>query len=237
MAGDENKENEVKKSEKDEEQLVTIETVVAKDNKGIDYDKLIRKISFSAIQASPSFSSSFPHIFGKSKSLPCLIPCAIDQDPYFRMTRDVAPRLGYQKPALIHSTFFPALQGAKTKMSSSDPNSSIFLTDTPKQIKNKINKHAFSGGRDTIEEHRRLGADHTVDISYKYLTFFLEDDDKLKQFQEDYSSGKLLTGELKKELISVLQPLIAEHQERRKKVTDEVVKEFMTPRKLAFQYS
>lgn len=47
----------------------------------------------------------------------------------------------------------------------------------------------------------------------------------------------MLTGELKKELISVLQPLIAEHQERRKKVTDEIVKEFMTPRKLAFQYS
>ena len=54
------------------------------------------------------------------------------------MTRDVAPRLGYQKPSLIHSTFFPALQGAKTKMSASDPNSSIFLTDTPKQIKNKV---------------------------------------------------------------------------------------------------
>lgn len=54
------------------------------------------------------------------------------------MTRDVAPRLGYLKPALLHSTFFPALQGAKTKMSSSDPNSSIFLTDTPAQIKKKV---------------------------------------------------------------------------------------------------
>lgn len=32
------------------------------------------------------------------------------QDPYFRMTRDVAPRLGYYKPALIESKFFPALQ-------------------------------------------------------------------------------------------------------------------------------
>ena len=32
------------------------------------------------------------------------------QDPYFRMTRDVAPRLGFGKPALIHSKFFPALQ-------------------------------------------------------------------------------------------------------------------------------
>lgn len=54
------------------------------------------------------------------------------------MTRDVAPRLGYVKPALIHSTFFPALQGAQTKMSASDPNSSIFLTDTPKQLKTKV---------------------------------------------------------------------------------------------------
>lgn len=60
------------------------------------------------------------------------------QDPYFRMTRDVAPRIGLLKPALLHSTFFPALQGAQTKMSASDPNSSIFLTDTPKQIKNKV---------------------------------------------------------------------------------------------------
>jgi tryptophanyl-tRNA synthetase len=51
------------------------------------------------------------------------------------MTRDVAPRLGYLKPALLHSTFFPALQGAMTKMSASDANSSIFLTDTPKEIK------------------------------------------------------------------------------------------------------
>lgn len=60
------------------------------------------------------------------------------QDPYFRMTRDVAPRIGYPKPALLHSTFFPALQGAQTKMSASDPNSSIFLTDTAKQIKTKV---------------------------------------------------------------------------------------------------
>lgn len=60
------------------------------------------------------------------------------QDPYFRMTRDVAPRLGFPKPALLHSTFFPALQGPQSKMSASDPSSSIFLTDTPKQIKQKV---------------------------------------------------------------------------------------------------
>jgi len=79
-------------------------------------------------------------IFGGRTDIPCLIPCAIDQDPYFRMTRDVAPRLGFLKPALIHSTFIPALHGAQSKMSGSDVTSSVYLTDTPKQIKTKINK-------------------------------------------------------------------------------------------------
>lgn len=63
------------------------------------------------------------------------------------MTRDVAPRLGYVKPALIHSTFFPALQGAQTKMSASDANSSIFVTDTAKVVKNKVlNLNMFNSG-------------------------------------------------------------------------------------------
>ncbi|GAB5573167.1 tryptophan--tRNA ligase [Prionailurus iriomotensis] len=196
----------------------------------------IGKISFPAIQAAPSFSNSFPQIFGDKTDVQCLIPCAIDQDPYFRMTRDVAPRIGYPKPALLHSTFFPALQGAQTKMSASDPNSSIFLTDTAKQIKTKVNKHAFSGGRDTVEEHREFGGNCDVDVSFMYLTFFLEDDDRLEQIRKDYTSGAMLTGELKKILIEVLQPLIAEHQARRKEVTDEIVKEFMTPRKLSYDF-
>lgn len=199
---------------------------------GFGDSSCIGKISFPAIQAAPSFSNSFPHIFGDRKNIPCLIPCAIDQDPYFRMTRDVAPRLGYIKPALLHSTFFPALQGAQTKMSASDPNTSIFLTDTQKQIKTKVNKYAFSGGGVSVEEHREKGGNCDVDISYQYLTFFLEDDDRLQQIREEYSSGKLLTGELKKELIGIIQKLVGEHQERRKAVTPEVVKEFMTPRKL-----
>ena len=60
------------------------------------------------------------------------------QDPYFRMTRDAAPRLGWPKPALVHSTFFPALQGPHSKMSASDPTSSIFLTDSSEEIYQKV---------------------------------------------------------------------------------------------------
>jgi tryptophanyl-tRNA synthetase len=94
----------------------------------------VGKSSFPAIQAAPSFSSSFPTIFGEKSNLFCLIPQAIDQDPYFRVTRDVAPRLGYVKPALIHSKFFPSLQGHKTKMSGSVATSSIYVSDTDAEI-------------------------------------------------------------------------------------------------------
>jgi tryptophanyl-tRNA synthetase len=55
------------------------------------------------------------------------------------MTRDVAPRLNFPKCALLHSVFFPALQGATSKMCASVISSAIFLTDTPAEIKNKVN--------------------------------------------------------------------------------------------------
>ncbi|KZV99120.1 tryptophanyl-tRNA synthetase [Exidia glandulosa HHB12029] len=189
----------------------------------------IGKIHFVAIQATPSFSNSFPQIFGEKSDIPALIPCAIDQDPYFRLTRDVAHKLKYQKPALIHSKFFPALQGPQTKMSASDPNSTIYMNDTPNQIKNKINKHGFSGGQETEEEHRRLGGNPDVDVSFQFLSFFLEDDDELKKIEEDYRAGTMLTGQLKQKAIQILQGIVKDFQDRKAKVTDEELASFMDP--------
>jgi tryptophanyl-tRNA synthetase len=203
---------------------------------GMDDTSSTGMVAFPAIQAAPSFSSSFPEIFGGQTRVPCLIPCAIDQDPYFRMTRDAAPRLGYLKPALIHSIFIPALQGAKTKMSGSKAETAIYLTDNPQEIKDKINKYAYSGGRDNVEEHRKHGGNCDIDISYQYLSFFLEDDVKLQDIREKYTKGEMLTGELKKELIGIVQTIVADHQTKRAAVTDEQVKQFMKPRKLNYKY-
>uniref|UniRef100_A0A1I8MP81 Tryptophan--tRNA ligase, cytoplasmic n=1 Tax=Musca domestica TaxID=7370 RepID=A0A1I8MP81_MUSDO len=200
---------------------------------GFGDSDIIGKIGFPAVQAAPALSSTFPFIFGNKKTH-CLIPCAIDQDPYFRMCRDVAPRLGFPKCALIHSTFFPALQGAKSKMSASEQNSAVFLTDTPKQIKNKINKYAFSGGRVTVEEHRKLGGIPDIDVAYQLLKFFLEDDEKLEEIRLAYSKGELLTGEIKKIAIETVTPIVERHQAARKLVTDEVLQKFMEIRPLKF---
>jgi tryptophanyl-tRNA synthetase len=208
---------------------------------GFDGSSNIGKVAFPGVQAAPSFASSFPVVLNATREsdMACLIPCAIDQDPYFRMTRDIAHKLVSKshklggKPALIHSKFFPPLQGATGKMSSSDTNSAIFLTDTPEDIERKIKEHAFSGGQDTKKLQEELGADLEVDVAYQWLRFFLEDDKELEKIGNDYSTGSgeyWSTGAVKRKLVEVLQELVREHQERRAKITDEEVRKWMTER-------
>ncbi|KAI8813775.1 hypothetical protein BJ742DRAFT_378980 [Cladochytrium replicatum] len=207
----------------------TITTSVSKAVFGFKDSDNVGKLHFVSIQAAPSFSNSFPAMFGEKGDVPCLIPCAIDQDPYFRVTREAAVKLKYPKPSLIHSRFFPALQGPGTKMSASNPNSAIYITDTPGQVKNKINKYAFSGGGDTAELHAKNGGNTEVDVSFQYLRFFLDDDAELEDIERRYKKGELSTGALKQRCIEVVSELIASVQERRKQVTDEDVKKFMDP--------
>ncbi|KAJ9206440.1 hypothetical protein DTO164E3_405 [Paecilomyces variotii] len=213
---------------------------------GFNESSNIGKIFFPSVQCVAAFATSYPEIWTdeplpvrsqKIADIACLIPMGIDQDPYFRLLRDNAHRMRYPspKPALIHSKFLTALQGAGGKMSSSNPNSAIFMTDTPKQIKTKINKYAFSGGQVSIEDHRRLGGNPDVDVSYIYLTYFEEDDEKLEKIYNDYKKGDLLTGELKKLAIDVLTETVQQFQERRKQVTDEVLEQYMKPRKLEWR--
>lgn len=45
----------------------------------------------------------------------------------------------------------------------------------------------------------------------------------------------MLTSEIKQILIDTLVPMVTAHQEARKKVTDDVVRHFMTPRPLEFE--
>ena len=60
-------------------------------------------------------------------------------------------------------------------MSASVDISAIFLGDTPNKIKNKVNKHAFSGGQDTAEKQRLLGGRTKDDVSFQYFIFLMYD--------------------------------------------------------------
>jgi tryptophanyl-tRNA synthetase len=175
----------------------------------------IGKVSFPAIQAAPSFSCCFPNFLSQEKPLPCLIPCAIDQDPYFRMTRDIAKQMGYPKPVLLHAKFLPSLLGVNAKMSSSIADSVIFLSESDKSITKKINK-CFSGGGDTEELQRKNGANLEVDVPTHYLQFFLDNETEYREICQLYGKGQMLTGEVKKLTIQTVLAIVQKHREARK---------------------
>jgi tryptophanyl-tRNA synthetase len=214
---------------------------------GFDASTNTGRIFFPSLQCVAAFGTSYPFIWGddpqadlrsaKTAAIPCLIPCAIDQDPYFRLVRDNANRMTFPspKPALIHSKFLTALQGAGGKMSASNPNSAIYMSDSEKQIKNKINKHAFSGGQETLELHKELGGNPDIDVPYQYLTYFEDDDEKLQKFYNAYKKGDMLTGEMKKECINIMIEYVKKFKEARAKVTDEILADYMRPRKLEWK--
>src|SRR3989344_2685754 len=173
----------------------------------------IGSIFYTAMQTVPVF---LPNVLNK-ENRPCLIPLAIDQDVHFRISRDVVEKLGHHKPAILHAKFMPPLTGIQGKMSSSEDNVAILTTDNEKEVEMKIKKYAFSGGRATIDEHRKKGGNPDIDVSYQWLTYFEENDEKLKKIYDDYKSGKLLTSELKQILIGKLNIFLNKHQEARKK--------------------
>jgi tryptophanyl-tRNA synthetase len=195
---------------------------------GFTDSSTVGMMSWPAYQMAPCFPQSFPSLFsGKDpKDVMCLVPCAVDQAPYFRHIRHMSSQLGCNKPAIIASKFLVSLAGPLEKMSSTGSVPSIFMSDTAKMITDKIRKHAFSGGQATAEEQRRLGADLTKDVSYRYLYHFLYDDALLNDIGHRYANGELLTGELKNILIKVLVEYTTTHQNERAKITREMLKEY-----------
>ena len=180
---------------------------------GFTNETNIGMIFYTSLQSAPCFI----------EDKPVLIPLGVDQDPHFRITRDIAPKIGKSKPALIHNIMIPALEGPGGKMSASSENGTVYTTDAPNVVKKKINKYAFSGGQPDIEQHRKIGGNPDIDVSYQYLRIFFEpDDNKLKSIYDDYKSGKMLTGELKAILIEKMNTFLEVHQENREKAKDQI---------------
>jgi len=183
----------------------------AKATFGLTPEKNIGWSFYPAMQAAHILFPQF-----HSKKHISVVPVAIDQDPFIRLTRDIATHkdINLEKPAALHAMFIPPLHGG-SKMSSSKTGV-IFLSDDPKEVKKKINKHAFSGGQKTTEEHRKKGGNTKVDISFQYLKMLFEPSDKkLAEIKQKYESGEMLTGELKSILIEKINIFLKEHQKKK----------------------
>ncbi len=192
----------------------------AKSVFGFENSSNIGIVFFPSMQIAPCF---FPSEL-KGKNVPCLIPASIDQDDYWRPARDVAPKLGFYKPAQIHNKLIPSLTGPDTKMSSSEPETAIFTTDTPEVAEKKI-MNAFTGQQDTAELQRKLGGNPDVCSVCQYYNFLFEEDDKKVQkiFMQE-RAGEILAGEHKADLADRVKKFLAEHQKKREKAKSQIEK-------------
>ena len=134
------------------------------------------------------------------KRMPGIIPVGIDQEPHIRLCRDIISRtknMKFQPLGSMYHEFMPALNG-DLKMSKSHPESNLDLPEDPKIACKKINR-ALTGGRDTLEEHRKKGAIIENDMVFKLLKYHLiEDDKELAKIYVEYKSGRMTSGEIKK---------------------------------------
>jgi tryptophanyl-tRNA synthetase len=176
-------------------------------------------IFWPAIQAAPCFV----HAKLTGENLPALIPAAIDQDPYWRITRDIAPKLGYYKPAQIHCRFLPGLaEGGK--MSASQPATSIFTIDSPDVVKQKV-WNAFTGGKASLAEQKKVGGDPSKCTIFQYFAYLFEGDDKkMTEMEIGCRAGNTLCGNCKAELTERINKFLKEHQKKREKAKDIIEK-------------
>lgn len=181
----------------------------------------IGMIGFPPIQAAPCF---LPSII-ENKPTPVLIPAAIDQDPYWRITRDIAAKLGFYKPAQIHSKFLPSLSRGISKMSSSKPETAIFTTDEPEIVEKKV-LSSFTGGQATVSLQKKLGANADICPVYGYLKYFFDNEKESVERYIRCKSGNLLCGECKSDLANNTRTFIIEFKRKREKAKDKV-KDFM----------
>ncbi len=154
---------------------------------------------FPSMQAAPCFLESDR----AGEPVPCLIPAGIDQDPYWRVTRDIAGKLGYPKPAQIHGRMLPGLTG-DAKMSSSRPETAIYMTDVPELVKWKV-----------------MSAETPVDrrdcplflIHYYLLT---QSDEELEEIRHDCTGLGISCEECKAQTAKTINKFLKTHQRRRK---------------------
>ena len=134
--------------------------------------------------------------------------------------------LGLLQPSSTYHQFAIGMSG--DKMSSSEPDTTIFLTDAVESMERKVNA-SFSGGQPTLEEHRRLGGNPDIDVAFQYLRYFFEPDDAvLAEAEAGYRSGEILTGQMKQMCIDRAAAWLTELAERRDE-TAHLVDDFLAP--------
>ncbi len=150
------------------------------------------------------------------KPVPGIIPVGLDQEPHVRLCRDYLHKIESQKRFMpissMYHQFLPSMDGG-AKMSKSNPKGNISIPEDAKNAE-KVIKSAFTGGRATAEEQRKLGAEIEKDMVYELLKQHLVESDKeLQKIHDDYKSGKMLSGEIKQIAVEKMNTFLKKFDE------------------------
>ena len=167
------------------------------------------KMSANLLQYADILHLQLKEYFGPT---PTITGIGVEQDPHARACRGLVRKLPYKMklPSFIYFIHQSGLQQGN-KMSASLPDTAIFLDDSESEIKRKVSR-AFSGGQETAELHRKKGGIPEKDKAYEILFYHYPNSKFVKRIYEDYKSGKMLTGELKKICIDFLVSFLKEHK-------------------------
>ena len=107
-------------------------------------------------------------------------------------------------------------------MSSSKPESAIFLTDPPEEAKKKI-MNAKTGGAVTLQEQKKFGGRPDECMIYElFLYHLIEDDNDLKEIFESCKKGDLMCGRCKKRAADLMEKLLVSLQEKQRTATRKI---------------
>ncbi|AUB55884.1 MULTISPECIES: tryptophan--tRNA ligase [Methanobacterium] len=153
---------------------------------------------------------------------PTVVPVGPDQDPHIRLTRDIAERFQSQfefiTPSSTYHRFITGLTGGK--MSSSKPKTAIFLSDTPEVAEKKL-KSAKTGGRESLEEQKKMGGVPEDCVVYEMLLYHLiQSDDELKEIYHQCQEGSIMCGECKARSAEMMKNFFKNFHKKREKAKD-----------------
>jgi tryptophanyl-tRNA synthetase len=159
--------------------------------------------------------------FGGPK--PTVVPVGVDQDAHLRLTRDLANKFRrkfkFVPPSSTYHKILKGLDGSP-KMSKRNPMSYFTLNESPESIGKKI-MSAFTGGRATVEEQKKLGGIPEICPIYEIeMCHFVEDDKDVVETYKRCKCGSLMCGEHKSRTKEIVMKFVEDHQRKREKLVD-----------------
>ena len=141
-------------------------------------------------------------------------------DEVFAKTELKLGGYGFFQPSATFHRFMTGLTGEK--MSSSKPESAIFLTDSTKDATKKI-MNSKTGGAVTLEEQKKHGGKPDECVVYElFLYHLIEDDKELQDIYNSCKKGEKICGQCKKHAVQLMEKLLTDIQVKRKTASGKI---------------